>query len=131
MTTSPAPGDIVYIYMTGLGPPSTPETTGMPASLVSINPIQWDLSCQFLPQPQAAELLFAGLAPGMIGVYQTSFRIPLDAGTAAVTNLTCSLASPGMSVTFGPGTPAVGMPAGGVFFGLVSARSKDAPRKKR
>lgn len=113
VTASPAPGDVVYIYMTGLGPLQTPETTGVPASPTSINPIQWNLSCQFLPQTHPAQLLFAGMAPGLIGVYQTAFRIPSDAGAAPVTGLTCALASPGMTVTFGPGTPTVGMPGSG------------------
>ena len=115
VTAGPAPGDIVYIYMTGLGPVKTAETTGVPSSLAAVNPIQWSLSCQFLPQAHPAQLLFAGMAPGLVGVYQTAFRIAADAGTAPITSLTCTLASPVASVTFGPGTPAVGMPGSGFF----------------
>jgi uncharacterized protein (TIGR03437 family) len=109
VTSPPGPGDIVYIYMTGLGPPQAPEEDGVPASPSKVNPIQWDLSCQFLPQTEPAQLLFAGMAPGMIGIYQTAFRVPSDAGAGPINGLSCSLASPSMSVAFGPGTPAPGM----------------------
>ena len=122
VTTSPAPGDIVYIYMTGLGPLKTPETTGVSASLTALNSIQWNLSCQFQQQTQPAQLLFAGMAPGLIGVYQTAFRIPADAGSAPVTGLACTLASPAMTATFGPGTPAPGMPGSGFIVFPLSAR---------
>jgi uncharacterized protein (TIGR03437 family) len=108
VTIPPAPGDIVYIYMTGLGWPQQMETTGVPASLTVPNPIAWALSCQFLPQAEPAELLFAGMAPGLIGVYQTTFRMPADAG-APLTDIQCTLTSPAMSATFGPGTPAPGL----------------------
>jgi hypothetical protein len=72
-----------------------------------VNPIQWTLACRFVPQAEEAELLFAGLAPGMLGIYQTSFRMPADAGAAPLTDILCTLASPVMSVSFHPGTPAL------------------------
>jgi uncharacterized protein (TIGR03437 family) len=129
VTSPPGPGDIVYIYMTGLGPPQAPEETGVPASLTKVNPIQWDLSCRFLPQTEPAELLFAGMAPGMIGIYQTAFRMPSGAGTAPANGLGCTLASPSMSVTFGPGTPAMGM-CGSCGFWSIGFSSEQRPAPK-
>jgi uncharacterized protein (TIGR03437 family) len=113
VTAPPAPGDVVHIYMTGLGWPQSPETTGVRASLTVPNPLQWELSCRFLPQAQSAQTLFAGIAPGMLGVYQTTFRIPADSVNAPITGLTCTLAAPSYTVTFGPGTPAIGIYGGG------------------
>jgi uncharacterized protein (TIGR03437 family) len=129
VTSPPAPGDIVYIYMTGLGPPQAPEETGVPASLTKVNPIQWDLSCRFLPQTKPAQLLFAGMAPGMIGIYQTAFRMPSDAGATPLNGLSCTLASPSMSVTFGPGTSAWGM-CGSCGVGTAGFSSKQRPVPK-
>jgi uncharacterized protein (TIGR03437 family) len=123
LTSQPGPGDIVYIYMTGLGWPQTPEVTGVAASLTKVNPIQWKLGCQFLPQAAPAQLLFAGLAPGMTGIYQTAFRMPSDAGAAPLSGLSCTLASPVMTVTFGPGTSAIGMyGSGSVVAGSISSK---------
>jgi uncharacterized protein (TIGR03437 family) len=108
--------------MIGLGRPQDLETTGVPASLTKPNPIQWKLACRFLPQQQPAELLFAGLAPGTLGIYQTAFRIPSDTGTAPLTGIECNLASPSMSVTFGPGLPIWGIMSGGASFGVPFRR---------
>ncbi|HEX6986167.1 MAG TPA: hypothetical protein VF170_12375, partial [Planctomycetaceae bacterium] len=76
LTAAPAAGELFHVYMTGLGPVKDRETTGVPASLTKPNPIEWKLSCELLPWHKPAELLFAGLAPGMLGIYQTTFRMP-------------------------------------------------------
>jgi uncharacterized protein (TIGR03437 family) len=91
LTTQPNAGDIVYIYMTGLGPVSGPVQTGVPASTTSPNPIQGTLTCTFTPQTTPAVTLFAGLAPGFIGVYQTAFQIPADPNTKPLNGMQCSL----------------------------------------
>ncbi len=90
-TTQPHAGDIVYIYMTGLGPVTGPVQTGVPASLTTPNPIQSTLTCTFLPQTAAAQTLFAGLAPGLIGIYQTAFRLPADPNTQPLNGMACDL----------------------------------------
>lgn len=77
LTTQPKAGDIVNVYMAGLGPVNGDVTTGVPAPLESLRPIRWRLSCQFLPQTSPSDVLFAGLAPGTIGVYQVTLRVPL------------------------------------------------------
>ena len=122
LNRQPLPGEIVYIYMIGLGSPQDPEKTGIAASLTKPNPIRWKLSCRFLPQQQPAELLFAGLAPGTLGIYQTAFRIPSGTGITPLTGIECNLASPAMSATFGPGIPIRGIMSSGGSFGVPFGR---------
>ncbi|MBK9167536.1 MAG: hypothetical protein IPM24_08730 [Bryobacterales bacterium] len=76
-----APGEVIHIYAVGLGPVDCPVRTGEPAALDRlcgpVTPIQWDYwwtSTDSLP----AEVTFAGLAPGMVGLYQVEARVPLD-----------------------------------------------------
>src|SRR5262249_50694332 len=109
LTTQPNPGDIVNVYMAGLGPVKGDVETGTPAPLDSLRPIQWNLSCQFVPQTSPADVLFAGLAPGMVGVYQVTLRVPADTSTAPLSGLQCRLAAGNQSVLFGPGLPAIGI----------------------
>ena len=115
LTSQPATGDVFYLYMTGLGWTERPEATGAPASRAAPNPIQWKLDCQFLPDGQFAELLFAGMAPDAIGVYQTAFRMREWNGTGPAAGIRCILTSPVMSVPFGPGIPVYGLTGRGSF----------------
>jgi uncharacterized protein (TIGR03437 family) len=94
LTTQPAPGDIFYAYMTGLGAVSGPMVTGAPASLSTPEPILGSLTCQFSPQSSPAKTLFAGLAPGTVGFYQVAFQIPLDAGPKPIACLSCTWSGP-------------------------------------
>ena len=99
--TNPLPaGAILHAYMTGLGPVSGPVTTGVPASATTLNPIQGTLSCQFLPQASAAQTLFAGLAPGLIGIYQVDFQLANEGSPVTVTGLTCTETFQGQRATF-------------------------------
>ena len=91
LTTQPGPGDIVHAYMTGLGPVRDAVQTGIPASLTTANPITGTFACRFEPQKEDAETLFAGLAPGMIGIYQVTFRMPEDAGALPIRGIDCHL----------------------------------------
>jgi uncharacterized protein (TIGR03437 family) len=119
LTTQPNAGDIVNIYMAGLGPVKGDVATGIPAPLDSLRPIQWSLSCQFVPQTSPAEVLFAGLAPGTIGVYQVTLRVPSDSSIAPLTGLQCRLTAGNQSVLFGPGLPTAGiLTRGGFSFGF-------------
>ncbi len=59
-------GEIVYLYATGLGPVQPAVQTGVPASPASL---AMPLSCN-------APLLYAGLAPGLIGYYQLNVQMP-------------------------------------------------------
>jgi uncharacterized protein (TIGR03437 family) len=132
LVAQPLAGDIVNIYMAGLGPVTGDVTTGVPAPLDSLRPIQWSLSCQFLPQTSAAKTLFAGLAPGTLGVYQVTLQIPPDAGDAPMTGIQCRLTGANQSVQFGPGLPQGVILNGGVFgFGpaAVTARANRMNRR--
>jgi uncharacterized protein (TIGR03437 family) len=81
-----APGEIVHAYMTGLGEVQpTPPTGSAPTALsnVSIRPLCW---VQPPARPQeTAGVTFAGLAPGMIGMYQVDIAIPADIAATLVT----------------------------------------------
>jgi uncharacterized protein (TIGR03437 family) len=109
-TTQPGPGDVVNIYFTGLGLVNGPVKTGEPASLTTLNPLAGQLTCTFSPQKQPATTLFAGLAPGLIGVYQASFQMPSDAGAAPLNGMLCIIGAPGFQASFGFGIASVTVP---------------------
>jgi len=76
---SPAqPGEIVHLYATGLGPVLPPVLTGQPAPADPLAQIWPPFSCAFSLGGLSSVPLFAGLAPGMIGIYQISLPIPRD-----------------------------------------------------
>jgi uncharacterized protein (TIGR03437 family) len=73
------PSELAYFYTTGLGAVENRPATG------SIAP--FDPQARVLTAPQVSlggvecEVLFAGLAPGLVGVYQVNIRVP--SGVAA------------------------------------------------
>jgi uncharacterized protein (TIGR03437 family) len=70
---SPArPGGIVHLYAAGLGPVAGAVETGKPAD--GARPITTPFRCTVAESPM--EVLYAGLAPGFLGVYQVSVRLP-------------------------------------------------------
>ena len=77
-TSNPAaPGEMVVVCATGLGPVAPAPLTGAPASasplsLTSIPPV-------VTVGGIVAEVLFSGLAPGFVGLYQVNTAVPLDA----------------------------------------------------
>jgi len=82
---SPAvPGEIVHLFMTGLGAVAPAVATGAPAP--AIPPAKLASSITFVLANYAShptrtatypvEVLFAGLAPNLVGVYQVSLRLP-------------------------------------------------------
>jgi uncharacterized protein (TIGR03437 family) len=91
-------GDVVHMYFTGLGPVLGAVETGSPAPINELRPLASPMRCGFLPDPSAeADTVFAGLAPGTVGIYQVTFRIA--AGTPTVPNgIQCSIG--GSGVTF-------------------------------
>lgn len=101
LTAQPKPGDILYAYMTGLGRVDGPMVTGVPASMTIPAPIFGTIRCWFGPGVLPAETVFAGLAPGTIGIYQVAFRLPEDAGPEPITGAVCSYEW-GLGVVFGP-----------------------------
>ena len=70
-----APGEMVVVYATGLGPVAPAPLTGAPASasplsLTSIPPV-------VTMGGIVAKVLFSGLAPGFVGLYQVNTTVPL------------------------------------------------------
>jgi uncharacterized protein (TIGR03437 family) len=90
LTTQPAPGDVFYAYMTGLGPVNGPMLDGVPAPINPPAPILGSLTCQFAATGSPATTLSAGLAPGAIGFYQVAFQLPADAGPEPISCISCS-----------------------------------------
>jgi uncharacterized protein (TIGR03437 family) len=71
-------GDVVEIYCTGLGRLTDPPAPGQPAPLV-----------RTVEMPQVtiggaiADVLYSGLTPGLVGVYQVNARVPDQSATRA------------------------------------------------
>jgi uncharacterized protein (TIGR03437 family) len=77
------PGEIIHLYMTGLGAVEPFVATGEAAPSDSLARITSPVSCTFAPPDVAtsertADILFAGLAPGFAGYYQVTIRVPED-----------------------------------------------------
>ena len=73
------PGELVHGYFTGLGQVSPPLESGAAAPLDRPSQVEQNPSCTYYQSPAVAapaEVLFAGMAPGMIGIYQVDFRLP-------------------------------------------------------
>ena len=86
LATNVSPGDIVNFYMVGLGAVSPPVATGAlgpanPAAVV-VSRVSAVLSVGVFVNQHGprlsfdAPVLFAGLEPGMIGIYQVTVRMP-------------------------------------------------------
>ena len=78
-------GEIIHLYMTGLGPTEPPAATGMPSPSDPPAQLTKPLHCEVIAgrQSRTAEVLWAGLAPTFFGVYQVSLRLPPDFGQSA------------------------------------------------
>ena len=91
--SSPAqPGEIVHIYATDLGNVAPPIATGEITPTGTLYGIQNPFACSFYQQgtTYVANILFVGLAPGMIGVNQLDIVMPAEA-TGPVIGLRCDL----------------------------------------
>jgi uncharacterized protein (TIGR03437 family) len=75
--SSPAvAGEAVQFYLTGLGPvtPSVADGFAAPASPLSTVAAPFALESDTMQSP--AQILYQGLAPGLIGIYQLSVQLP-------------------------------------------------------
>lgn len=86
------PGEVIHVFLTGLGPVSPPWPLGTPAPDDATHKITAGIACDMAPYKSApartVEVLYAGLAPGTIGFFQVSMQIPADEGSGY---LTCRL----------------------------------------
>ena len=68
----------------------------IPAPTDDLRPLALPLRCQFLPREAPdAGTLFGGLAPGMVGIYQVSLRVPQNA-PARPSGMQCAFGSGGI-----------------------------------
>jgi uncharacterized protein (TIGR03437 family) len=75
LTTPPAAGQTVILYATGLGPTVPPVATGAGGNAQEpFNRLQAPPAVFVGERP--AEVTFAGMAPGFVGVYQLNFVMP-------------------------------------------------------
>ena len=83
------PGEGLVLYAVGLGQTSPPQQTGQPApsAAPTVTPMLLDFDYRSnalatKPAPDAVAALYAGAAPGYVGLYQVNFIVPpVPAGT--------------------------------------------------
>ncbi len=75
------PGEIVHFYASGFGPVDGSVATGQPTPTDRLYSIRAD-TCKWSAagdrEKRPFDVLFAGLAPALVGVYQLDVRIPRD-----------------------------------------------------
>lgn len=88
------PGETIHLYMSGLGPVEPAAETGAPSPSDPPARLLKPFSCSVGQNP--AEVLFAGLAPGLTGYYQVNLRLPnvVDVLNGAAI-LACDFGNPG------------------------------------
>ena len=106
LTSQPNPGDVIVVYVVGLGPVNGPMVTGQPAPVDRTVAIQGQFACTFYPYGSPAETVFAGLAPGMLGIYQVNFRMPPGPYPGPITGGWCTYSGPGRNGGFTWNAPA-------------------------
>ncbi|HYL77816.1 MAG TPA: hypothetical protein VEU96_26620 [Bryobacteraceae bacterium] len=82
-----AAGEIVHLYMTGLGDVQPRPPTGKTSPFLSVasqHPLCWLLS-PFSQTLTTAPVLFAGIAPGLVGMYQVDVAIPASTPSSLAT----------------------------------------------
>jgi uncharacterized protein (TIGR03437 family) len=71
--------DIIQVYANGLGPVDNQPASGEPSSSSPVS------STRSTPEVtiggQRAEVIFSGLAPGIVGLYQLNVRVPANAAS--------------------------------------------------
>jgi uncharacterized protein (TIGR03437 family) len=73
------PGEVLHLYGTGFGSVAPPAATGMPAPSDPLARTVTPVTCSTYTADSNAldvPVLYAGLAPGLVGYYQLSIRIP-------------------------------------------------------
>jgi uncharacterized protein (TIGR03437 family) len=69
------PGEIVHFYLTGGGPVNPPVGTGLATPLEPLSPITTPVYVVTFDQ-QPLQVLYFGLAPGLVGVWQMDVALP-------------------------------------------------------
>jgi uncharacterized protein (TIGR03437 family) len=92
-------GDTITLYCSGLGAVSPPVAAGSPASSTTLSNTVNPVTAMIGQTP--ATVLFAGLAPGWVQLYQVNIRIPsgLPSGKAVLTLAVSGQQSAPVSIT--------------------------------
>ena len=89
-------GEFITLYFNGLGPVTPSVATGDAAPAENLARVTGPFRCQVWDgAPNDSQIYFAGLAPGMVGVYQVSLQVPAGLRTSPA----------GIVCDFGAGTP--------------------------
>ena len=84
-------GEILTLFCIGLGPVTNRPASGAPASSdrpsFVLDPVQVRLGGVIVPS------IFAGLAPGFVGLYQVTFQVPFNAPVGAALPLSVTVAN--------------------------------------
>jgi uncharacterized protein (TIGR03437 family) len=78
--TSPAaPGEVIVFYLAGMGltNPDVPSGTASPSTNLAVPLDAAALTLNGSPVP-AANILFVGLTPTVVGLYQVDFQVPAN-----------------------------------------------------
>jgi uncharacterized protein (TIGR03437 family) len=103
-------GDTIRLHPAGLGAVGTPVTVGEVAPLD--RKILLQNSLKVVINGVEIDPVFAGLAPGTVGLYQVDVRIPADAPVATDVPLSLKVRlADGTEVLSNPATIAIGAPA--------------------
>src|ERR1017187_5491080 len=119
-TPAIAGSDVVQIFCTGLGPVTNPPATG---SAALSQPLSWTTATPTVTIGGAsAKVLFSGLAPGFVGLYQVNAIVPSDATRGSEIPVSISIGGVGsntvtmaVQAASGPGILQInvtGLPAG-------------------
>jgi uncharacterized protein (TIGR03437 family) len=80
-SSAAAPGSIISVYATGLGPLSPPVPQGTPASSTTLSTTTSPVTASI--GGRSATVMYAGSAPGQIGVYQVNVLVPVATPSGA------------------------------------------------
>lgn len=84
-----ARGSYIVVYANGLGAVTPDVPTGMRAPFNPLSMVQFPITASIGGQP--AQVLYAGLAPGFVGLFQINLAVPANASTGALVPLTLTI----------------------------------------
>jgi uncharacterized protein (TIGR03437 family) len=96
-------GEVIHVYAKDLGPVNPAPPAGLPAPLSPLSLLTRPMSCilQADPNPgDPVDVLFAGLAPELLNVFQVDVRLPVSF-RASLSALRCQVGDPALGYFIG------------------------------